>query len=211
MHKKLVLICFLLLLVGCTRVNENDNYIESVQNCLNVQHNVNTVTLGYKYYIPKGITKLHDYDYNQVFLMDNCYMYLYVDIISYFYDKKLETSKKPEDYYYQEFNYKDKIGYIRIQKQNDNQYFLEIIYHYSKMEGYVQKDKLTKIITLSSIILNSIEYNDTVIEKVLEGDLGQFSEFTYEVDKPDGASSNFSQFLEEYVQKEEETEELPDE
>ena len=50
-----------------------------------------------------------------------------------------------------------------------------------------------------------------VIEKVLSGDLGQFSEFTYEIDKPDGASSNFSQFLEEYVQKEEDTEQLPDE
>ena len=50
-----------------------------------------------------------------------------------------------------------------------------------------------------------------MIEKVLEGDLGQFSEFTYEVKKPDGASSNFSQYLEEYVQKEDETEQLPDE
>ena len=52
-----------------------------------------------------------------------------------------------------------------------------------------------------------------MIEKILEGDLGQFSEFTYEVDKPEGASSNFSQYLEEYVQKEdtEEMEKLPDE
>ena len=45
--------------------------------------------------------------------------------------------------------------------------------------------------------------------------MGQFSEFTYEVDKPEGASHNFSQYLEEYVQKDEEeienTEQLPDE
>jgi hypothetical protein len=40
--------------------------------------------------------------------------------------------------------------------------------------------------------------------------LGQFSEFTYEVEKPESANSNFSQYLEEYVQKEE-TEQLPDE
>ena len=50
-----------------------------------------------------------------------------------------------------------------------------------------------------------------VIEKILEGDLGQFSEFAYEVEKPEGASSNFSQYLEEYVQKEENFEQLPDE
>ena len=62
-------------------------------------------------------------------------------------------------------------------------------------------------------MLNSITYNDTVIEKVLEGNLGEFSEFTYEVKKPDGSSSNFSQYLEEYVQKEEQRkkEKLPDE
>ena len=62
--------------------------------------------------------------------------------------------------------------------------------------------------------MNSIDYNQNVIEKILEGDLGQFSEFTYEVDKPEGASSSFSQYLEEYVQKEEEeepTEQLPSE
>ena len=67
---------------------------------------------------------------------------------------------------------------------------------------------------MSSIILNSIEYNYIVIDKILEGELGQFSEFTYEVDKPEGASSNFSQILEEYVQKDDEEEiskGLPDE
>ena len=42
------------------------------------------------------------------------------------------------------------------------------------------------------------------IEKILDGDFGQFSEFTYEVDKPEGSSSNFSQYLEENVQKVEE-------
>ena len=69
------------------------------------------------------------------------------------------------------------------------------------------------MVTLSSIILNSITYNDRVIEKILEGNLGEFSEVTYEIKKPDGASSNFSQYLEEYVQKEEQQkkEDLPDE
>ena len=50
-----------------------------------------------------------------------------------------------------------------------------------------------------------------IIEKILEGNLGEFSEFNYELDKPENASSNFSQILEEYVQKEETNEILPDE
>ena len=71
------------------------------------------------------------------------------------------------------------------------------------------------MITLSSIILNSIKYNNKVIEKVLARDFGEFSELTYKVDKPEDASNNFSQYLEEYVQKEKkennEKEQIPDE
>lgn len=210
MRKIILLICCLLLLSGCKQINENDNYIEKVYNCLSDRTITNDVSLGYKYYVPKGVKKIKDYDYNQVFLVEDCYLYLYVDIISYFYEKELATTDRENSYYYEVINHNDKKGYILIEEE-DGQYYLSIVYNYSKVEGYVPKEKLNKIITLSSIILNSIEYNHTVIEKILEGDLGQFSEFTYEVDKPEGASSNFSQYLEEYVQKEEDTEQLPDE
>ena len=68
---------------------------------------------------------------------------------------------------------------------------------------------------LSSIIINSIDYNDKIIENVLNGNFGEFSDVTYEVEKPIDASNNFSQYLEEYVQKEDdkkdEKEQLPDE
>lgn len=214
MQKRLLLVCFILLLTGCTKVNkENNNYIESVQICLKENQITNNVAQGYQYYVPKGVKKIHDYDYNQVFLIDDNYLYLYVDIISYHYKKEItidQNNRNNENNYYQTINYNGKNGYITVEKKENSDYFISILYNYSKMEGYVPKEKLTKVITLSSIILNSIEYNDTVIEKILEGDLGKFSEFTYEVDKPDEASSNFSQYLEEYVQKEE-TEQLPDE
>ena len=125
---------------------------------------------------------------------------------------KLEKPNISNESYYEIFNLGDKNGYIFIEKNNE-QYYLSVVYNYSKIEGYVEKEMINKVITLSSIILNSIDYNEMVIEKILEGDLGQFSEFTYEVDKPEGASSNFSQYLEEYVQKddEEKEEKLPGE
>ena len=211
MHKKILLICLIFLLVGCKKMESNENYIEFVNNCLNDKHMTNEVSLGYQYYVPKGVRKVRDYDYNQVFLVDDFTMYLYVDIISYFYQEKQTSNREINgDYYYQPIEYQGKTGYLRIVQQ-DEDYFVTIEYHYSKIEVYTSKESLSKVITMASIILNSIDYNDTVIEKVLEGDLGQFSEFTYEVDKPDDASSNFSQFLEEYVQKEEEKEQLPGE
>lgn len=209
MQKRIALVCMLFLLIGCKKVEDNDHYIELVNNCLNDKHMTNNVARGYQYYVPRGVKKIHDYDYNQTFLIDDCTVYLYVDIISYYYKKELQAQQNSEDNYYQFIQNGDKNGYIKIRKDGE-QYFLSIVYHYSKIETYTTKKNLSKIITLSSIILNSIDYNDVVIEKVLSRDLGQFSEFTYEIDKPDGASSNFSQFLEEYVQKEEDTEQLPD-
>lgn len=208
MHKKVLLICFIFLLVGCKKIENSDNYIELVNNCLTDHYVTNDVALGYQFYIPRGVRKLHDYDYNQVFLVDGDYIYLYVDIISYFYKKEMVSESLDGAYYYQSFQFNDKKGYIKILEKEEN-YFVSIYYHYSKIEVYTTRDKLDKIIALSSIILNSIDYNDTVIERVLDGDLGEFSEFTYEVDKPADASSNFSQYLEEYVQKEDETEQLP--
>ena len=210
MHKKIILIFCLLLLSGCKQIYDNNNYVEKVYNCLKEKNITNEVSLGYKFYLPKGVIKIKDYDYNQVFLVDDCFLCLYVDVVSFFYKENLEKPVDTSDSYYEEFNSNSKNGYILV-KEDEEQYYLSIVYNYSKIEGYVPKDNINKIITLSSIILNSIEYNSTVIEKVLEGDLGQFSEFTYEVDKPEGASSNFSQYLEEYVQREENAEQLPDE
>ena len=212
MYKKILFICFIFLLAGCTNINDSQDYVSLVKNCFTSKNVVNDVSLGYKYYVPKGVEKIHDYDYNQVFLSNDSSIYLYVDIISYYYKKDLQYQKTGKEFYYETFQKGNKKGYIKIEQEGDT-YFVNIVYHYSKIEFYSDFNHLNKLITLSSVMLNSITYNDTVIEKVLEGNLGEFSEFTYEVKKPDGSSSNFSQYLEEYVQKEEQRkkEELPDE
>lgn len=212
MYKKILFICFIFLLAGCTNINDSKDYVSLVKNCFTSKSVTNDVSLGYKYYVPKGVEKIHDYDYNQVFLSNDCSIYLYVDIISYYYKKDLQYQKTGKEFYYETFQNGNKKGYIKIE-QEGNTYFVSIVYHYSKIEFYSDFNHLNKLITLSSVMLNSITYNDTVIEKVLEGNLGEFSEFTYEVKKPDGSSSNFSQYLEEYVQKEEQRkkEKLPDE
>ena len=211
MRKKVLIIFLLFLLVGCKKIdNNNGNYIELVNNCLNDLEITNNVSLGYKYYVPRGVKKVKDFDYNQIFLIEDSRVYLYVDIISYFYYKELKAINSDGAFYYQQINYNDKKGYIKIVSKENDEYEVSIVYNYAKLEFYTSYEDMNKMITMSSIILNSIEYNDTVIEKILEGDLGQFSEFTYEVDKPEDANSNFTQYLEEYVQKEE-TEQLPGE
>ena len=210
MIKKLFIVFLLFLPLGCKKIDINEDYVSNVVSCLNDTNITNSVALGYKYYIPKGVKKIKDYDYNQVFLLDDSKIYLYVDIVSYFYNKELKLENGDNVFYYEEFRVNDKPGYIRIDKI-DAKYFVSITYNFSKIEVISSYENLNKVITMSSIILNSIDYNKDIIEKVMDGDLGQFSEFTYEVDKPEDASSNFSQYLEEYVQNEEEVERLPDE
>ena len=70
------------------------------------------------------------------------------------------------------------------------------------------------MVTLGTIILNNIDYNDKIIEKTIDESVGTFREVTYELDKPEDASNKFREYLEEYVQKEKEEEkviQLPDE
>ena len=80
------------------------------------------------------------------------------------------------------------------------------------MEFCCNDANLNKLITTSSIILNSITYNRVVIEKVLDESLASSREFTYEFKKPTDASNDFSQYLEEYVKDDDSKQEkLPDE
>ena len=63
MRKKLIFIFCLLLLSGCKQITEDTNYVAKVNNCLKEDIITNGVGLGYKFYVPKGVKKLKDYDY----------------------------------------------------------------------------------------------------------------------------------------------------
>ena len=84
MKKKFLLLMVLLLCIGCTRIN-NNNYDVIVNDVIENSNNIyNTNSLGYKYYLPFSINKVYDKDYNQIFKVNDTYMYLYVDVISYY-------------------------------------------------------------------------------------------------------------------------------
>ena len=78
------------------------------------------------------------------------------------------------------------------------------------MEFYVNEENLPLVMADSLIIINSIEYNDKLIEVELSNTSGEGREVTYELDKPEGSQSTFSQVLQEYVEIEKEEIVLPD-
>lgn len=205
MKKILLPLLIMFFLTGCCKIeNENYDYKEIVNKVLaNNNHNVNTASIGYKYYIPIGVNLIYDNDFNKGFKIKDTKFVLYVDIVSYYYKNSLNYVKDREDYYY--FSNVNN-GYILINEASeyDDYFYLEIVYNYAKIESYVKKECLVDTIVYSTIILNSITYNDSLITNFIEQGVSFGSEITYEIDKPDNSESKFSQYLQEYVQNEEE-------
>ncbi len=212
MHKKImILLIALILLTGCVKIDDNDKiHANYVVGCLGKRVFTNNVSLGYKYYLPKGVKKVNDYDYNQKFLVDDTFLYMFVDINSYYYKSDLKVDKDNTDYYFQKINYDGKYGYVKIIKEQEV-YYTRVLYNYAKIEFYSDRSEINKLLSISTAILNSIKYNKIVIGKVLDESLGTSKEFSYSIDKPIDASSNFSQYLEEYVTEDKSKEKLPDE
>lgn len=198
MQKKLLPLLIILLLTGCSKINtETKDYNELVNSILIFNnHNVNTASVGYKYYIPIGVNLVYDSEFNKEFKIKDTKMILYVDIISYFYKNSNYDTDYNNSYYFSKIN----DGYICIDK-NDEDYYLKIMYNYAKIEAHVKEENLTEIIAYSTIILNSITYNDNLISNLIEKSISLGNEINYEIKKPDDSESKFSQYLQEYVQE----------
>lgn len=209
-NKVILLFIFTLMLTGCTRL---DNNIDNIVNATMTKEIsfVNTVSTSYELYVPIGVVQNKDSKYNQKFKIRDTYVYLYVDTVSYYYKNSLNYRSSGEyDYFYRDINLNNKSGYIGIKKIDDDTYFGEIVYNYSKIEFYCSYNDMPLVISNSLMILNSIKYNDNLIELELDVDVNDGREVKYELDKPEDSGSTFSQVLQEYVEPEETDVVLPD-
>lgn len=216
MKKKILLVLFLMLLTGCVRTDiNNGDYKELVSQVINNKTNgTNEVANGYRFYVPKGVRLIENDSNNQIFMGMGTKIYMYVDITSYYYKNLLNYKDIEDSYYFSKVSSGDKTGFIKITKTDDDKFYVEIVYNYAKVEVYTDQYNLNDIITLSSILLNNISYNDNIIENLLDDNHNSGSDITYNIDKPEDASSDFTQYLNEYITEEEAdtgSEKLPDE
>ena len=212
MYKKrlMLLIIIALVLTGCAKIDNNIDTIVSATMTKEIS-DVNTGSTSYELYVPIGVVQNKDSKYNQKFKIRDTYVYLYVDTVSYYYKNSLNYRSSGEyDYFYRDINLNNKSGYIGIKKIDDDSYFGEIVYNYSKIEFYSNYYDMPFIISNSLMILNSIKYNDNLIELELDVDVNDGREVKYELDKPEDSGSTFSQVLQEYVEPEETDVVLPD-
>ena len=98
MKKVLILCALLILCIGCTRIDSIEDYKVIVDDVIEENNiNTNTVSMGYKYYLPIGVSKIYDKDYNQKFKYEDVYMYLYVDAVSYYYRNSLNFNNETDN------------------------------------------------------------------------------------------------------------------
>ena len=205
MKKGLLLLVMVLLLSGCSKLDSNIDKV--VDNVIENKVKSNRVSNSYKYYLPLGVTNLMDYEFNGELKYKNNYLYMYVDITSYSYKNTINFGNNDEyDYYFKTL--KDN-GFIGVNKLDKDRYYAKVVYNYAKIEFYSNYEDLNSSIITSLIILNSIKYNDAVVNNLVN--VNGSKEVLYEINKPKDAESKFFQYLEEYVSDEEIYEKLPDE
>lgn len=211
--KKIILplVIIVLLLTGCSIVKLNSLSLdEIVDYSLSNTYKANNSFKGYKIYLPNDMTIINDEKENNVFYSKGHKYYLYVDIISY-YKKIVNDYKINEDekaFCSKIINHNGNKGYVLITKQ-DNNYFLEVMYNYSKIEVITDnyKESLFKSIT----ILNNIKYNDKIIESLIGENTINYNEEEYSYLNPSKNTSSFLEWKEMYGDYKPEPNEIPDE
>lgn len=204
MYKKIIIVLCLFLFTGCTRTYYMNSlsYEEILNNATIEENNLhNTNNKGFKYYLPTGFSVTNDNEFNQTLTSHNNIYYLNIDIVSYYYKKGSEEIKEIDDYYFYKFNKNNKDGYLRIRKNNDK-FFVELCYNYAIIEVEVEENEIKYAVSRGITILNSIKYNDTIIEKKLNDKDLESKETAYKIPEP--KEKNETKNVLEYINENEE-------
>lgn len=204
MYKKIIIVLCLFLFTGCTRTYYMNSlsYEEILNNATIEENNLhNTNNKGFKYYLPTGFSVTKDNEFNQTLTSHNNIYYLNIDIVSYYYKKGTEEIKEIDDYYFYKFNKNNKDGYLRIRKNNDK-FFVELCYNYAIIEVEVEENEIKYAVSRGITILNSIKYNDTIIEKKLNDKDLESKETAYKIPEP--KEKNETKNVLEYINENEE-------
>jgi len=191
--KKLILLCILFILTGCTNINTS-----SINTLVNEAVSSKVITTnvdrnGYRYYLPKTLNIRNSRDFNEIITNHKYMIYLYVDVVSYNNKTDFSYNINNSAYYSNSLNYNGIKGFIEINKYKNDKYLIEIMYNYAKIEVVVYERDIKELVLLSSTILSSITYNDNVIEKYLSSSVLDSAEENFNIFEIVG-SDNFLEF-----------------
>lgn len=212
MKKLGILLGILLFVSGCSVISIDDNSIDGiVSSVLSYESDIANQSLqGYKYYLPKGVRQITQTSTNTVLLDQKNYYYLYVDTVAYYHQTEEEYQERDDRYYSRSLDYNGNKGYLEINVVNDK-YFIEMMYHYAKIEAYVTKEDLTVALTNICTILSSIRYNDSVLATLVGDNVLNYKEESFDIFKPKREEGNFLDYVEQFGTYQDIDNEIPDE
>ncbi len=187
--KSIIILLILFLVTGCTNL-KSLSYDDIIKKISENSNYVNTYRKGYRFYTPNGL-RIDNAGTNYVIFSSNTVnYYLYLDFINY--DKKQEIKHEVDknSIYNKEINNEGFFGYVDIKMLKNNQYLIEIMYNYAKIEVMVDKDMINEALINSISILKSIRYNDTIIKNILESDSLDYTEEIFDLFKDVSSNSN---------------------
>ena len=190
--KKVLLLSLLLLLCGCSIVRIDTSSIDNiVEVILSKDNNLyNQIGKGYKYYVPRGVSYMDTNDYNDVLYSNGDYYYLYIDVISYYYDVVKDYQENKEAYYSKKIDINGKTGYLEINEQKNGRYFIEFMYNYAKMEVETDYEDINDVVLNMTYILSTVKFNDNIIKIILDDDF-LVSEEKYDIFTSKKESNDF--------------------
>ena len=203
---KKIFLCFcIIFLSGCSVTNFNTMNFEEIVDSSIENNNMksNIYRKGYKYYLPSEFQVKKDDDYIQTLISKNNVYYLNIDVVSYHYKNDITSFHGFDDYVYYEFENDEEKGYLKI-LENNGKFFIELCYNYAIMEVEVEENELRYAISRSIAILDSIEYNDLVIEKYITDNNIDSNETIYKIPEPENKDD--SKNVLEYIGSDEEVE-----
>lgn len=198
MKKLIVLLSIVMVFVtGCSFQKLDNNISEDIEKLLSEKVSFyNVYNEGYKYYIPKGVRFLDKEEYNAVLKdQNNNKYYLYVDVIGYYHKVENDYEVRSDVHYSKRLNYNKKTGYIQIDKV-DSKYFVQFVFHYVKLEAYVDEKDLTSVVTNMCCILRSFKFQDVVLESLIGENILDYKEEDYTLFKADSSKESFLDVVE---------------
>ncbi|MGN1379660.1 MAG: hypothetical protein ACI4XR_04650 [Bacilli bacterium] len=197
--KNKLIICLLisfLFVSGCTKIS--DSSYEDILNTISIKNNKqNTYNSAFKFYLPNELSVLSYDEYNEVLVSENYKYYLYVDIISYYEKVKQEYEICDACFYSKKIANDEKYGYLEINLQENNQYLIEIMYNYAKIEVMVDYDDINLALYNCVTILKDLEYNDMIIEPLVNNKSQNFKEETYDIFNPKSKDSSYLNIIDD--------------
>ena len=199
--KRILFLCLFILLftVGCQNINDLE-LEDIINNKISYNYNnkiFNVYHRGYQYYLPKKMSVKRVNETNEIITSEKHTYYLYVDLVSIYKGTKIPVEEESNLYKNIKFEYKEHDGYLKIKKINDD-YLVEIMYNYAKIEVIVEESNLKVVINNAITILSTIDYNEDIIENLMEDDLLNYKDETLDLFDKVTTEDNFIKYEEQY-------------